>query len=261
MHPEKKGTEPMRTEWSARSLSPAASFLFKEALLKGGIKELPLNPGKPLTGHNIISFGKKVKMPSHEFFRDARSVTFISRFPFSEQAMEAIVLASVVIPGKVILGIKDTDREGLNLALFTANQLELPVIFLPPGSGKYRKEYIDALREVAKIWVRDKRIRIDLYPVKTCFVKYISSLVRRNGTVQTADLYQVISEYLLGRVKGEESIEKALIEAIRKIFPVKEAKNGIETSRSSQFSMEHRGLPGSISEIENQELPKEETGA
>jgi hypothetical protein len=174
----------------------------------------------------VINLNKKHSLPPTDVFSHLNGIIFVTRFPFSQDAIETIILASMLKTNRVFLAIKGiANSNDAKTALFTANQLEIPIIFVPLKNGQFDQ----IIEDIAHIWLTDARIRIDCYPVKPYFLSYIVDALGVDALGDCACYY----EYQVFATRYSDHLFSQLPEIKNKTMNVARALVPVETMQDA----------------------------
>jgi hypothetical protein len=148
-------------------ISPAALLHIKQALLMQKPIAITKNCRNPYPSFKL---SEKTKMPDSSFFTPFNEICFFINTPIPIKALEIIVLASICKPNKVSVCInRGNESHDFKSSLFSLNQLEVPIVIAPPDRGVFL--------EIAEIWLKDKRIKTQIYPLADYLSYYMSKII------------------------------------------------------------------------------------
>lgn len=188
--------------------SPAAISVAKDVFYDFRVK--PLSKHSSFSGYSVIGLNKRYT-PSPEAFKNLDEAIFVTSFPFAQKAIETVVLATILKPNKVTIAVKDiSSSNDAKIALFTANQLEIPIIFLPTGSGNFT----EIMKDITREWIFDSRVKVDCYPIKLYFRSHVNSALSIQGEDQS-----FVSKYCNHVYKQHSGIRREIMQAIDSMLP------------------------------------------
>lgn len=151
-----------------KKINPALLLLIKKSLAMP--RPQPLSSSAScLNPFPSFKLTEERKTPHKDFFDPYIEVCFFTDTPMCQSSLETIVLASICKPDGVSVCVNaNNNLEEAKSSFLILNQLEIPFIFAPST--------ISFLEEMARLWLLDKRMRVQVYPFSDYLSYYVSKL-------------------------------------------------------------------------------------